>query len=139
MVNKEKVFLKYSDMLVKKNLKVTPQRVEILKIIEYADHIDIDGIYNEILKAFPYVSLATIYKNLSLMAQKQIINEIKAPNQKLKYEITSRVHAHFICSKCAKIEDIEVDENCVKNCLQDKTLTINNISIQVYGICNECL
>ncbi|MGB9744816.1 MAG: Fur family transcriptional regulator [Desulfurella sp.] len=123
-------------ILNKKNLKVTPQRLHILSFIKQFGHMDIDELYLQIKKNYPYMSLATIYKNISVMVENGILNEIKIAQQKTKYELLADFHAHFICTNCKKIEDLDIDISCILKGFDQAS--VQSVQLQIYGICNAC-
>lgn len=126
----------FQNILSKKNLKITPQRLEILNLIHKAGHIDIDVLYKQIKRHFPSVSLATIYKNITVMVKNDIINEVKINQNKTKYELVTKPHAHLICTNCLTVEDINIDEKCLLENV--KGFNIQFVNIQVYGLCQNC-
>lgn len=132
----EKDYAYFKEILSKKKLKITPQRLNILKLVKYFGHIDIDALYSEVSKDFPSISLATIYKNIALMVENGILNEVKIPQGKTKYELAIKTHAHFICTNCSYIEDIEIDNTCLLKSLEN--YTVNSANIQIFGLCKSC-
>ena len=108
----------------------------MLRILEEKGHADIEHIYNEIKKDFVSISLATVYKNINTMLDAGIIQEIKVPQKKSKFEITKHKHSHFVCEKCGEVYDVE----------QPKKLDIElpegfepkEASVMISGICKEC-
>ena len=118
-----------------RNLKVTPQRVAIARAIQKHGHIDIDKLYQTIQKEFPSISLATLYKNINSFLEKGFIREIAIPNHKSKYELVEKSHAHFICTRCGKVEDLEIDIEKLKNSIQERRERIEGVSLSFYGVC----
>ena len=100
--------MQYSTLLRENNLKVTPQRMAILDVIEKAGHIDIDRLYDVIHAVYANISLATVYKNVNQMYEKGILEVIKVPKQKLCYEIAKAPHVHLACDICGSIIDMPV-------------------------------
>ncbi|WP_281950624.1 Fur family transcriptional regulator [Nitrosophilus kaiyonis] len=129
--------LNYQELLKKYDLKATPQRVIFLNELEKNGHLSIEELEEKIKKIIPSVSTATIYKNINAMVEKGLLSEVKLPNSKNRYEITKDSHAHFICEKCSKVEDLYIDDECLKNNI-DKNIVINDIDIVIKGICEEC-
>ena len=127
------------NLLKKYNLKVTPQRIAILNTIERYGHINIDTLYNEIKAIFSSISLATIYKNINAMVENNLLVEVKLPYQKNVYEIVKQKHSHFVCQKCGKIEDFNIDLIQIDKYLS-KTYNyeIHSKILIVSGICLEC-
>ncbi len=132
----EERYLEYTKMLKEKELKSTPQRVAMLGILEEHGHADIEEIYNEIKKEFVSISLATVYKNINTLLEAGIIQEIKVPHKKSKFEITKHKHSHFICEKCGGVYDVA----------QPKSIDIElpqgfkpkEASLMLSGICPKC-
>ena len=122
-------------LLEDSNLKITPQRLAILKELENRGHASIEEIYENIKNTFPTISLATIYKNINALKDEGIISEV-CLHQKPKYEILKDPHAHFICKKCGKVEDIAFDE--VFNKQIEKKYPNSNKELYIYGICKNC-
>jgi Fur family peroxide stress response transcriptional regulator len=125
--------------LKEKGLKVTPQRIAIAQTIQKEGHIDIEELYSIMSKAFPTISLATLYKNINSFLEKSFIVEVHIPNHKTKYELVNENHAHFICTRCGKIRDLQVDEKLIYTAIE-KSEDINiekleRFSCSVYGNC----
>jgi len=125
----------YKELLENSNLKITPQRLAILKELENKGHASIEEVYENIKEVFPSISLATIYKNINALKDEGIVSEI-CLHQKPKYEISKESHAHFICKKCGKVEDISFDEVIDKNFSNKYPNTQKEVYI--YGICKDC-
>jgi len=121
------------ELLKNNGLKVTPQRIAILKEIAKAGHISVEDIYSNIKYVFPSVSLATVYKNINSMKTAGIIYEIHTQGAKSKFEIRKKAHAHFICQYCNSVRDILIDEEDFK-IYGD----FNQIDLYLYGICEKC-
>lgn len=125
--------------LKEKNLKVTPQRIAILKEIQRNGHIGVDDIYENIKKDYPSISLATVYKNITALYEVNILREIKAPAQKQRYELSYDRHLHVACEKCGKLEDIKVDVSEISSeCAKATGYILHDTSAVFIGICPEC-
>lgn len=131
----------FEKLLKDHNLKITPQRLAILGQIQKFGHVGIDEIYENIKETNPSMSLATIYKNLTSMQEARIIDEVKLPNQKQRYELVKRPHIHLVCEKCGSIMDMELQEaiNVLKEtCTRASGFQIRETSIAMLGICVHC-
>ena len=125
--------------LKKYELKITPQRLEIVDILYKYGHINIDELYTKLQTKFPSLSLATIYKNLKLMSQKGFVSEVKILNHKSVYELTKEEHSHIVCTNCNDIVDIELDISPLILQAQNSTnFQIQHSSIVFDGICKKC-
>ncbi len=127
----------YIALLQKNDLKATIQRTSILKSIDKAGHINIDEIYEEVKELHPTLSLATIYKNIILMQENNVIVEVPMNGQKSKYELTKEEHMHLICQVCGAIEDREIRPEA-KEALVVENFKLNSSKINLYGVCQSC-
>ncbi|WP_180673970.1 transcriptional repressor [Helicobacter sp. 13S00482-2] len=125
--------------LKEKNLKVTPQRMAILREIHKNGHITVDDIYENIRIDYPSISLATVYKNIAALYEVNILREIKAPAQKQRYELSYDHHLHVACERCGKLEDIRVDVSDIsQQCSKMTGYILHDASAVFIGVCPEC-
>jgi Fur family peroxide stress response transcriptional regulator len=130
----------YIEILQNHNLKVTPQRLEIVDILNMNGHLNIDDLYKLLQNKFPTLSLATIYKNIKAMSNKLFLGEVKIPNQKNVYELTKKEHSHVVCSKCNTIMDIDLYiSNILSQAESISNYSLNKSSIVLNGICPKCV
>lgn len=131
--------INYTQELRKHNLKATPQRIAISAALYDSGHINIDSLYDVMLKKFNSISLATIYKNINIMIENSFIQEVKIPHAKSVYELTKSTHSHMVCEKCGSIEDVSID---VKKLLDISDslgeFKINSSSLVLSGECKHC-
>jgi Fur family peroxide stress response transcriptional regulator len=131
--------INYTNLLREHNLKATPQRLAMTDIIHLNGHVNIEFLYEKMLKKFDSISLATIYKNINLMLENSFVQEVKIPHSKSVYELTKEEHSHLVCENCSSVEDIAINLDSVL----DKTNKITefdivNASIVFNGRCKEC-
>ncbi|RDU69033.1 transcriptional repressor [Helicobacter cholecystus] len=131
--------MNFEQNLKNSGLKITPQRITILQEIEKVGHATVEEIYERILQIYPSISLATIYKNLISMCEAGIINEIKPPLQKQRYEINHTPHSHLICQICGSLQDVEINTAKMIELKEiPNDFQINAMSVSIYGICKKC-
>jgi Fur family peroxide stress response transcriptional regulator len=129
----------YIRLLQEHKLKVTPQRLEIVSILNKYGHVNIDSIYEKLKIKFPSLSLATIYKNINIMKDKLFLSELKIPNEKSVYELTKEQHSHIVCTQCKVIIDINLDLNQLENqIIKLSSFSLNESSIVFKGLCPKC-
>lgn len=129
----------YTNSLRAHNLKVTPQRLAIVDALHVRGHMNIDEIYELLLNKFNTISLATIYKNINLMVQNSFVQEVKIPYTKSVYELTKESHSHLVCTECGKIEDINIDLDCLDTQIAQKSAyAINELNLVLSGVCEQC-
>ena len=131
--------MNYELLLREHALKVTPQRLGILSLMQKTGHISIDTLYLEIKKQFSTISLATLYKNIHAMMEKALIKEVKIPHMKSRYEIAKAEHGHLLCQKCGSFTDIKLDLSKALNHLKNESgYLIEESHLVLSGICPRC-
>ena len=141
LLNDAKDILK--NYLKDKGLRNTVQREEILAAFFSAEkHITVDNLFAAIRTKNPDMGYATVHRNLSLLCECGLADEIKIGKQKTRYEpkFGQKHHDHLICLKCGRF--IEVNDNKIEK-LQDKLAEANDFipvrhKLEIYGICKKC-
>jgi len=93
----------YAVLLNEHGLKATFQRMNILGEIDRHGHMSVEDIYEKVVKVHPSLSLATIYKNIILMVEKEVLVEVPIVGKKSKYELElhkRQVNLYGICEHC---------------------------------------
>ena len=132
----------YATLLNKSGLKATFQRMNILENIEKHGHMSIEAIYEEVIKAHPSLSLATVYKNIILMVEKGVLVEVPIAGKKSKFELTKNDHIHLICTQCGEVEDRQHNMNAgsiFHSMAQDEKFRLSKQQINLYGVCSHCV
>jgi Fur family ferric uptake transcriptional regulator/Fur family peroxide stress response transcriptional regulator len=127
----------YISLLKENDLKATIQRTSILKAIDQAGHINIDDIYDDVRELYPTLSLATIYKNIILMQENNVIIEVPMNGEKSKFELKKDDHMHLICQACGDIQDKEITQQ-TQQALVIENFQLNSSQINLYGLCKRC-
>lgn len=130
---------KYVKILKEKNLKVTPQRLIILKYLgENFTHPTTDKIYSDLKSNNPSLSKTTVYNSLEILEKHGIIQSITISGSELRYDIKQGMHHHFLCKKCGKIVDIDIECPNVER-LSSYGHKVEEIHGYIKGICKECM
>lgn len=133
----------FRDYLREKGLRNTRQREVILDAFFSASkHITVEDLFSVIKVEHPEIGYATVHRNLTLLCECGLADEIKIGKQKTRYEqkLGQGHHDHLICLKCGRF--IEVNDNKIER-LQDKLAEVNDFipvrhKLEIYGICNQC-
>jgi Fur family peroxide stress response transcriptional regulator len=129
----------FTDSLRAHHLKATPQRLEIANTLYKHGHVNIEDLYDTMLRKFNSISLATIYKNINIMIENAFIQEVKIPHQKSVYELTKEAHSHLVCDKCGMVEDVTVDLSSISALAADTTnFQIKKADLVFSGLCKNC-
>ncbi|MBI2448503.1 transcriptional repressor [Candidatus Microgenomates bacterium] len=87
--------------------RLTNQKKAILDFLAGAKgHPDAYEIFATIKQKLPQISLATVYRNLDIMAQKGLIKEMRFRPDRANYDGVAEKHHHFVCNICSNIFNV---------------------------------
>ncbi|SNX53291.1 Fur family transcriptional regulator [Thermoanaerobacterium sp. RBIITD] len=120
------------------NFKITPQRELIIDImLNSQGYLSVKDIYSKVKNSFPQVSLDTVYRNLNLLKDINILREVTIGNN-IMYEVQNNIHEHIMkCLKCGKIFELDICplDLCI-NKIDD--FEIVDHKIEITGYCKNC-
>jgi len=129
----------FETSLRSKGLRATAQRLLIMSEISNAGHISIENLYEILKEKIPSISLATVYKNIHSLVEKDIISEVNIEGRKSLYELNISRHIHHICEKCGAVEDIPFDTSKIPEIIPElRSKNINSCRLTTTGICGLC-
>lgn len=117
------------------------QREWIYDYIQRQDaHLSADEIYEGLLKEGKNISLATVYRNLSILVDEYKIASVMTDSKKQVYDKTCKPHDHFVCTKCHKMYDIDLpyDRSIEAKFTKQLDISIESHALTLYGICHDC-
>jgi Fur family transcriptional regulator, peroxide stress response regulator len=123
------------------NLRITPQRLAVLKILATSkDHLSAERTYEQVKKTFPTTSLATIYKTVALLKEVNEILEIRFSKNSRFDGNKPYPHPHVVCLKCNKIIDPELMglEKFTEEAAARTGFRLTAHRLDFFGICPGC-
>jgi Fe2+ or Zn2+ uptake regulation protein len=126
-----------------KGCKITPQRRAVIKsLLDFDKFPTAQEVYNDIRAVNPDVGLDTVYRNLNLLVDLGVVNEINLPGREGKvFEITMEGHHHhLVCLGCGEANCLDycpVDEVGLQKAAGNKFRVVGH-SLELYGYCAKC-
>ena len=118
------------------------QREVILEVIKKnRTHPTAEEIYNLVIEKEPRISKSTVYRNINILVEQELIQKIVMATGPDRYDYEGQTHQHAICEVCAKVFDYFYDFETLKiaKSLKKQTgIDLDVNSIKVYGICENC-
>lgn len=118
------------------------QREEIIKVIKQSyNHPTAEDIYMTVKAKDPAVSRSTVYRNLGMLVENNIIKQISMKVGPDRYDYMKKPHNHVMCIKCGKIFDFEYsfEYEALSKIVKEKTgVEISTDGIALEGICDSC-
>jgi Fe2+ or Zn2+ uptake regulation protein len=130
---------KYVVILKQNQLKITPQRLAIMKYLdENRTHPTAEDIYSNIKQDNPSLSKTTVYNSLDTLQEHDIIQTITISSSEHRYDFRKSMHHHFLCKKCGVITDIDIECPNINKIL-DSGHKVEEVQGYFIGICKNCL
>lgn len=134
---------KMRDILKKCGLKITNQRLAILKVLNSGPryHKTAQEILNEVKKVQSGLGFATVYRFLRKLTEADMILEISMGTGSSCYELKSkREHYHIACIHCRKIIEFKNKsiESTLKKIVAEKNYKLQNQVVEIYVSCDKC-
>lgn len=131
----------FVQILIQHQVRVTKHKLKILELFNYHRHLQAIQIY-ELLAPTIKISLATIYRTLSIFATHKILQKHNFNDDVAVYELLGENdhHDHMFCIKCKTVIEFinpqieELQQQIVK---EQQFLLISH-SMVLYGICIKC-
>ena len=109
------------------------------------DHPTANMVYADVRKIYPNISLGTVYRNLSLLAEQGVLRKIVDEDGVIHFDYDTSPHNHFICRKCGCVIDIADSGKAVEmeklRALADEVFegAVEECSILFTGLCKKCM
>lgn len=120
--------------------RLTNQRIKILNYLKSVEnHPNAEMVYNAVKKELPAITLATVYRNLNLLAEHGDILMFKVNNE-YNYDGDTCCHQHCICTKCGNVIDSfqkEISDYALKK-IKSKDFKAECVCIIFKGKCKKC-
>lgn len=123
-------------------LKKSKQRTAILEFLKTRkDHPTADVVYQNVKVEQPKLSLGTVYRNLTVLADIGEIQRLRVGDGTEHFDADISEHNHFVCEKCGSVIDLpqipildEIDGEMNK----EFDGTISGHKMYFYGVCKKC-
>lgn len=139
-LNPEENIKEMLETLSRNGWRITDQRRSMVTIIaEYKGYLSPKDVYDRLVLIYPSVSFDTVYRNLRMMNEMNVLEQFYFMDGGLKFKANcmSHHHHHLICVNCEKTLSFDF---CPME--QDMHLPgnykIQNHRFEIYGVCEEC-
>lgn len=122
-------------------LKYSRQREAIINFLKTRyDHPTADVVYSNVRNEFPNISLGTVYRNLTLLADLGEIARLHLGDGVDHFDYNAAPHYHFVCSRCGGVSDLETPDIKVvdTDAFQNFGGEIHGYSVHFHGVCPNC-
>lgn len=122
------------------NKRNTIQKMYIKEALKKMNHPTALEIYEYVYNKYPYISKATIHRNLNNLVLDKEVSKLVGLDDANRYDINTKEHYHFVCNKCHNVTDLKMDyieniNNKIKN-MNDYQFDSHTIIFK--GLCPNC-
>ncbi|NCD21519.1 MAG: transcriptional repressor [Spartobacteria bacterium] len=105
-------------------LRLTKQRFAIYRELETnVNHPDVDTIFRAVRTDIPKISLFTVYRTMNMLEEAGLAWRITTWKSHARYGTSKeRQIAHFLCEKCGRIDNVELEGLATLRRSAEKTL-----------------
>ena len=131
-----------SDLLRQRGLRVTPQRLAVLRAVSDAPHATADAVAGTVRGEIGSISVQAVYDALTALTEKGLLRRIQPAGSPARYE--NRVgdnHHHLICRSCGRTVDVDcaVGEAPCLTAADGRGYEIDEAEVIYWGRCPECV
>lgn len=89
-------------------------------------------------KDVPGLGIATVYRNVKLLADEGWLKPVELPGSPVRYELAEHPHHHhFVCNACDQAFDVHACPPALES-MAPPGFTVEGHEIILYGICPSC-
>lgn len=128
-------------MKARPDLRLTKQRKIILEEIQKVkSHPSANEIYTLVRRRLPRISLATVYRNLELLADHGLIQKLALAGSQRRFDGTVADHYHIRCLKCERVDDIALEPffPVAETSAMPSGYQLLGHRLEFFGICPRC-
>ena len=118
------------------------KRNAILECLRSTDtHPSADMVHEMLRPDHPDISLATVYRNLSLFKKQGLIQSVATVSGIERFDANTNPHVHFICTNCDAVLDLhQVDMPLAlgNQAEKDTGCRISGCQLTFTGLCGNC-
>lgn len=134
---------KLDRFLLHRGMRRTAEREVVLEqILRLSGHFTPEEVVKAVDRGHSHVSLATVYRNLPVLAQAGIIRRTCLSAGEMKYELDwgRDHHDHLICSECETVVEFEYEaiEVLQRAVAEQHGYVLTSHHLELVGLCPDC-
>ncbi len=128
-------------LLRERGFKVTPQRLAVYNVLSHTTaHPNAEMLYRKLQPYYPTMSLATVYKTLSILCEVGLAQELNVSEDAFRYDANTQPHPHVRCTCCGRVDDImDLSTDSLETQAASETgYQIEAHQYYFFGVCPSC-
>ena len=128
-------------LLREHGLRVTAQRLAVLRALDEAPHATADDIDTVVRRAIGTISTQAVYDALTTFAERGLVRRIQPAGSSARYEIrVGDNHHHVVCRRCGATADVDCAVGR-RPCLtpnESHGFVVDEAEVTYWGLCPAC-
>lgn len=131
------------------NTKFTPQsgtrrsrqrEVILHELCQLTSHPTVDELFLLVRGRLPRISLATVYRNLELLAERGVIAKLELAGHPRRFDGRATRHTHIRCHNCGAVADLDIQprETPLAEVQEHTDYRVTGQRIEFVGNCPQC-
>jgi len=131
-----------ADVLRERGLRVTAQRIAVLRAVSGEPHVSADTVAERVRTEIGAISVQAVYDALGVLVGADLIRRIQLSGSPARFE--ARVadnHHHVICRLCGRLADADCAVGAAPclTAVDDMGYQIDETEVIYWGRCPECV
>lgn len=121
--------------------RMTRQRQVVLEELRrVCNHPTADELFHQVRRRLPQISLATVYRNLDVLAREGSVRRLDAGSGPARYDGDLAPHYHVRCESCGHLEDMHASElgPLELPAATEGGFRFTGLRLELLGICPAC-
>jgi len=131
-----------ADLLRERRLRVTAQRVAVLRAVAAEPHASADAVADAVRGEIGVISLQAVYDALGVLVDADLVRRIQPAGSPARFE--ARVadnHHHVICRGCGRVADVDCAVGAAPCLVAGDAMgfEIDEAEVIYWGRCPDCV
>lgn len=130
--------------LRKRGLRLTPQRLMILELLERSPsrHIAPEDIYRQVHERYPMINRSTVYRTLDVLEELGLVRHGHVEDGAARYHLARDTHhLHLVCHQCGhsiEVTDLSILEPLARALQDQYNFQADPTHFPISGLCARC-
>ena len=130
------------DLFRSEGRRLTSQRRLVLRALHESEtHLDAEALHDRVKTRDPDISLATVYRTLTVFKEMGLVEEHHLGEEHSHYEAArSGPHHHFICLRCGEVTEFDAPlvTQIVRKLVKQEEILVTDVHLRLSGYCARC-
>lgn len=114
---------------------------DVVREAGHGTHLSMSEIHARAAARRPGLGFTTVYRAIARLREAQMVSEIMLPGADAAvYEPAGPVHAHFRCTVCGRIDDLDytIPPSVAHDLAARHHVQVDSIAVSLHGRCANC-